>query len=206
MLREIYNSGNWVNHSRYTYTYDASGNETQNERENWVSSAWTKTVRYTYQFNTGNRKLTESQFSWINNNWAIQSKQSWTYNSYNQKTTFLYEQTGSSALENYLREFYYYEDYNDDGPTGIIEDKAAKSSCYPNPFTTNTYIDFTLNKPDFLRIRITDMEGRVVYNNSGNYPAGSNGFLWKAERVDSGVYFYEIKGAEAFASGKIVKQ
>ncbi len=205
MLREIFNLGSWANHSKYAYSYDANNNETQSDRQSWVSGAWVNTVRLSHQFDNNSNVLSESQYTWTNNVWSISYKKSWDYNLANQKTTYTYELGNSGTLGNYLREFYYYEGYNDQ-PNSVTDLQSIKNSCYPNPFIRNTIIDFTLLSDEQLKININDINGRVVHHTEGNYPAGTNSILWQAENIVSGVYFYEIKGSSSYAKGKVAKQ
>jgi hypothetical protein len=65
---------------------------------------------------------------------------------------------------------------------------------YPNPFNPRTQISYTIDKPGFVEIAVTDILGRQVaqlvkeQKNVGKYKT-----FWDASGVASGVYFYSLK-------------
>lgn len=64
---------------------------------------------------------------------------------------------------------------------------------YPNPFNSSTTIDYSINKPGFVKLIIYDVLGQEVqtivneYKNVGNYKASFN-----ASNLSSGIYFYRF--------------
>jgi len=83
---------------------------------------------------------------------------------------------------------------------------------YPNPFSDETKIEFSIQKPEKLHFLIHNDKGQLVrrwdYNNP--VPLGKYQIRWDGKnatgvKLASGVYFYSIKGEDGMLkSGKIV--
>ncbi|HRE39850.1 MAG TPA: T9SS type A sorting domain-containing protein [Ignavibacteria bacterium] len=64
---------------------------------------------------------------------------------------------------------------------------------YPNPFNPYTNIEFNLNKPGFVNLKIYDLNGKEIsellnqFKPSGNYKLNFN-----SESLTSGMYFYKL--------------
>ncbi len=64
---------------------------------------------------------------------------------------------------------------------------------YPNPVSSNTTINFKINQPQTVSIRVTDLLGRVVFNPPAEqYPAGENKIMFNAENMNDGLYVVEV--------------
>jgi hypothetical protein len=84
--------------------------------------------------------------------------------------------------------------------TGVEESKAELPESielyqnFPNPFNPATTIAFSLPNSEYISLRIYDTLGREVkivfsgYLNAGNYS-----FVFDAENISSGIYFYVLK-------------
>lgn len=72
------------------------------------------------------------------------------------------------------------------------------ADCYPNPFNSNTNIEFTIAKPGFVSLDIYDIMGRKVINlfdhftNTGSYQVTWDGKSIDGKPLSSGVYFYRL--------------
>jgi hypothetical protein len=71
---------------------------------------------------------------------------------------------------------------------------------YPNPFNPETTIEFTLPRPEKVRVIIYDMRGNLVrtlldgaQKSPGQYRLNWNGLDDRGKPVSSGVYFYRIQ-------------
>ncbi len=63
----------------------------------------------------------------------------------------------------------------------------------PNPFSANTTITFTLPTKSDITLNITDVNGRVIREWSGNYPAGQNNIVLNRDELpQSGIYMYHL--------------
>ena len=74
-----------------------------------------------------------------------------------------------------------------------IPDKYALSENYPNPFNASTMIQYDLPASSEVTIDIYDILGRMVVSYSrGQQPAGKYQFIWKADDLSTGTYFYKL--------------
>ena len=78
--------------------------------------------------------------------------------------------------------------------TEFINSSSIKlNQNYPNPFSLNTSITYSLSIPAHISIRIYDSNGKIVqtlvdkYQNSGSYS-----FLYYPKDMKSGLYYYEL--------------
>lgn len=76
---------------------------------------------------------------------------------------------------------------------------------YPNPFNPTTKINYTLNKPGFVKLNIYDVLGRVVktlVNESQN--PGNHEIEFNASSLASGAYIYSISVNNSIISKKMI--
>jgi hypothetical protein len=65
---------------------------------------------------------------------------------------------------------------------------------YPNPFTFETTISYSLSKTTPVELTVYDISGRVVKSLiNKTQPAGNYNVKWKVNDESSGIYFYKIK-------------
>lgn len=96
--------------------------------------------------------------------------------------------------------------------TGIHDRKenATDVSAYPNPFTLNVNITFTLESNARVTLDIYDLTGRKMATLvDGELKPGRHRFAWGAQnkdgqRVQPGVYFYSLKDGEKATAGKLI--
>jgi hypothetical protein len=73
------------------------------------------------------------------------------------------------------------------------EEKDVSVNNYPNPFNPETRIEFGIDKPSFVKIRIFNSLGQEVaelVNEKLN--SGRHSYKWNGSEFSSGVYFYEL--------------
>ena len=82
---------------------------------------------------------------------------------------------------------------------GTSTDFILQTKSYPNPFSRETGITYTLNAPADVRVQIHNVAGRLVRNfemgaqQPGTYSVHWDGTYENGAPVTSGVYFYQIK-------------
>lgn len=64
---------------------------------------------------------------------------------------------------------------------------------YPNPFSGQTTIPFSLPNAAHVRLFVMDAMGHIVYTSEGNYPSGSNSVTIDMGRYSTGIYYYGIE-------------
>ncbi|MEJ2628807.1 MAG: T9SS type A sorting domain-containing protein, partial [bacterium] len=74
---------------------------------------------------------------------------------------------------------------------------------YPNPFNTSTKISYSIQKSDFVTLKVYDILGRELqtlineYQNGGRYSIN-----FDASRLSSGIYFYRLQVGSNFMETK----
>lgn len=65
---------------------------------------------------------------------------------------------------------------------------------YPNPFSSYTYIDFSLPKTENVTIKVYSLTGQLIQTEFfGKLPAGNHSFYFNAESISRGVYLYQLE-------------
>ena len=84
--------------------------------------------------------------------------------------------------------------YNLDGtPTGVFENSIIYSlKIFPNPAYDNLDIYFTMNKFESVIIRVTDIQGRIIYTETKNQQLGSYKTRIDLAGQSNGIYFVYI--------------
>ena len=68
---------------------------------------------------------------------------------------------------------------------------------YPNPFSATTTITFTITQAEDVELTAIDLLGRRVANLvSGIQPPGTHVISFDAQRLESGIYFYQLRAGE----------
>lgn len=83
------------------------------------------------------------------------------------------------------------------GITNITQEKIlyqfSLKGNYPNPFNPETKILFTSGKNCIFVLKIYDINGKYVYKTSKYCNAGENEFIFRADNLASGTYFYSLE-------------
>ena len=67
-------------------------------------------------------------------------------------------------------------------------------SVFPNPFTSNTTIEFYLPNPDFVTLSIYDITGKHLKTIlSKKLSKGDHKINWNAEGLNEGIYFIRLE-------------
>lgn len=76
----------------------------------------------------------------------------------------------------------------------LIPERFTLGRNYPNPFTLETTIPFSLAKPQNITLEVIDVLGRVVQTLLDEQrPAGNGTVTFSANHLTSGVYFYRLR-------------
>ena len=94
---------------------------------------------------------------------------------------------------------YYFTKRSRSGTTNVGNDRNnipkdfALLQNYPNPFNPTTNIVYRLSEESNVEIEIYNVLGKIVESaNIGKNKAGTHNYLFKANNISSGIYFYRI--------------
>ncbi|MEN8226467.1 MAG: lamin tail domain-containing protein, partial [Bacteroidota bacterium] len=80
-----------------------------------------------------------------------------------------------------------------------VDENASISQNYPNPFSNETNIEFSLENPDRVTIEIFNVRGTLVSTLiDGNYTQGTHTVKWDATGMPAGFYFYTLQTSVSF--------
>ncbi|MFT6782843.1 MAG: putative repeat protein (TIGR01451 family) [Saprospiraceae bacterium] len=91
-----------------------------------------------------------------------------------------------------------------DGYEDIVSFSVAQNN--PNPWSTHTQIDVFMKQASDVTVKVFDVTGRIVHNNTQSLIVGKNTIELDNEKVNkAGVYFYEISTNTQSAQYKMIK-
>jgi len=92
--------------------------------------------------------------------------------------------------------------------TGIknISTSALKTTNFPNPYTTETTIEYSIEKPcTNIILKVFAAMGQIIFTqNMGDLPPGKYQYLFK-QGISSGAYYYTISSDEGTITRKMLK-
>jgi len=92
----------------------------------------------------------------------------------------------------------------------LMPKKISLSANYPNPFNPSTKIEFSINKPGLVTVKIFDVMGREIQTLvNGYFQPGTNIISWNGKnhsgkRVGAGLYIYQLETYQTRISKKMV--
>jgi len=115
-------------------------------------------------------------------------------------------------MKNYL-EFFGLADYITNIPeTAATQDLDAKTGNFPNPFSNQTEIRFSVIESSDVEIKIYDIFGKTISQplNGEHFDKGDYAIKWfskdgQNKSVPAGIYFYQIRVGETITTGKMIK-
>lgn len=222
----------WDNDFRYVYSYDANGNEITYRSDDWVAGSWVFLNKNTQTYNANNLVVNYLSQNWDNvgSAWINDSQSNYTYDANGNNTSYISQNwnSGTSTWVNSYRSEYTYDannnrtqykesswnsgtsswDYSYRGDyfwsvyetTNLSDLNKPRFTVFPNPSNGLIQVDF--NDGHFDRILITDMSGKVVYNQKA-FP----GETINVRQFGSGLYTVQLFDAEGVVgSSKITVQ
>ena len=84
-----------------------------------------------------------------------------------------------------------------------IKNVAFISQNFPNPFSTETTIQFKLEERDQVMIKVFDIRGTLItVLADGNYDRGNHAIRWDASDFPAGYYYYSLQTSTAVITKK----
>ena len=93
--------------------------------------------------------------------------------------------------------------HSSEKPT-IIETDNISINVYPNPLSTATTFQYTLQQASPVQIIVYNHFGKQVDVISNYQFSGKQNVIWRSNGLPSGIYYFTIKAGEYMTSGKIM--
>lgn len=179
-------SGEWVNKSRTTKTYNESGTLTQELYQAWQNEEWVDKRRCDYTLdNYGN--CTEGMWKdYVNGEWIDSESNNTLFVQYNNGASIL-----SESVQSYQAKYSYQVE-------GIDESLSYQAEAFPNPGTNQLTIQ---TDAPFAEVLVYDLMGRQVYNQT----ISETTTRINTESWPSGVYLWKTYNSSSTQCGKWVK-
>jgi photosystem II stability/assembly factor-like uncharacterized protein len=104
--------------------------------------------------------------------------------------------------------FLYRAKLSDLGITNVAETQSKEQSftLFPNPAVNEIKFQYTLNKADYVSIKIKDILGNEVANvlDYSAQPGGSSSYIYNCSHLSSGVYFVTMRTTDYIETKKIM--
>ena len=91
-----------------------------------------------------------------------------------------------------------------EGTPTVNEEKFVLEQNYPNPFSSQTTIPFTLPADANIRFFVMDATGHMVFSRNGFYHAGENTITLDMESFSAGIYYYGIETPDGRLMRKMI--
>lgn len=85
----------------------------------------------------------------------------------------------------------------------VHQQAAITASIYPNPANEYTNVLFTLARSQKLNVFITDIMGKILYQQQDNYNAGDNKLMLRVSGLAMGTYLVNLVGEDGKATMKL---
>lgn len=194
----------WENNARNLYQYNSNKDMTSEIFQNWNGTEWVNSFSYQYSFDAQFRLIDRSYLNWNGSELVFNERTLYEYNDFNQYT-LVEDQYHTTEWVSHSRKKYYYENY-DDGTVGIENQlNISNLKNYPNPFKTNTIIEFVIDQPEVLSVSVYDLNGRKVKESAQYFPSGQNQFLIDLSNNNPGIYLLNISGNGLKHNSKLIK-
>jgi Secretion system C-terminal sorting domain/Concanavalin A-like lectin/glucanases superfamily len=87
----------------------------------------------------------------------------------------------------------------------VAAEAFSLGSPFPNPTQDQVRIDCRLAAPEFVRLGVYDVAGRLIARVAeGNMESGQHAFQWSSEGTGSGIYFLQLEAAGQKRVAKVV--
>jgi hypothetical protein len=118
------------------------------------------------------------------------------------QTTFLYDEPTTTWFYTTSTPWVRMNFAAPDAVEEIVEGNVTVSQNFPNPFTGNTTVNYTLSSNDEVMVEITDVTGKVIeVMNEGVRTAGSHTVTINSNKLAAGTYYYSV----STSNGKVTK-
>jgi hypothetical protein len=210
-------SSDWINMDKTEYEYNSGDMLIKIQEFTWNSTSgeWENDYMDEFSYDSFMNMVMDMQYEWDGSSWIVSGKSEYLYNNDYTANELIYPWyygQASEGLQHMLVEVIDYMGstfdpeskstytYTELNTTGVVEDRMANMSIFPQP--ADETVTFTWNNPDKdMKLMIYASNGQMVIEKS----------ISQNEKVDlssttSGIYFYRLVATdrnEIIYSGKL---
>jgi hypothetical protein len=97
------------------------------------------------------------------------------------------------------------DEFTEPGEPETVPAAFLTATTYPNPFNSQTTIEYTLAEPVEVTISVFNSVGQQVMRQiEGPQPAGTHTFVFDASDLTTGTYFYRVETGPSTVAGKML--
>lgn len=206
-----YQLSGFTKNYRTQFSWDNNGNRIGYISQTGVNNVWVNNSKSDEQYDNLNRKTEQilQQFNTQQNSWINSFRYSYTYAN---DSSLVTEQTAlwsNQNWNNYYLTKWFFEPLGN--PSSVYNDYIRTPEAYPNPFISNTIIEFETPLNTEVQVQITDLNGRVVYQQKTFTISGNNHILWdgtdnKGNALPGGIYIVQFTEKTFNQTFKLIKQ
>jgi len=87
----------------------------------------------------------------------------------------------------------------------FLPEQTQLGNAYPNPFNPTTVIPVSMERPDFVTLKVYDLTGRAIKTlHQGTLLGGTHRFVFYASELSSGIYVYTLSTSTGVETKKMV--
>jgi len=208
------NPTQWNSYDKEEYLNDNNGNVIDKKRFYWdvTINDWTLYENWLNEYDSNNRLVEEVHIQMNNNTNQLENfrRQAYTYAPDSSKVTYQFSNWGNATWDIVYEEETLFE-LVQQLPSSVENSILKNVVSYPNPFATNTIIEFESQQASVATIQIADYTGRIVLESQQMVLSGKNSFLWNAvdkngTALTSGMYFLKLNSNNQSFHTKLLKQ
>jgi hypothetical protein len=182
----------WKNVKIYLKAYQENA-MTEKIYKEWIGSEWLNISRNLYSI--ANDTVSEDIFQvWSDPDWVNDKLHSYTYDMNKCRTEDLHSRWNGSVWVWWERELYFWSAATSVDPLKTENTPIILPTCYPNPFTFNTSIRYTLPNEGHITIIISNSSGKIIQTLvNENQAPGHYDVMFIPHKIPAGVYFYSLQ-------------
>jgi hypothetical protein len=202
-LLQMWENDTWINENKHTYIYDTNQNLIEMLDKQWENDTWINNSKETYGYDTNGNLIEELHQWWENETWVNDEKGTYTYDTNNNLIEELYQRWENETwiiVEKWTNTYEQYVGIDDGSEKVDLTPAKFTLSNYPNPFNSQTIIQFELPQASTVSLNIYNLRGELIksLSNEQTWAAGYHSLIWDGtdnqnRPVSSGVYLYQIR-------------
>lgn len=193
----------WKNVKVYLKTY-ADSSISEKVYKEWIGDEWLNISRNVYAY--ANDTIAEDLFQvWSDPYWVNDNLHSYSYDMNKCRTEDIHSKWNGDTWIWWERELYFWSTVTSVDPFNTENVPMILLTSFPNPFTLNTTISYTLPDEGYVTIKIFNSSGKIIQSLvNENQPPGHYNLMFIPHNMPTGVYFYTLQSGNFTVAKKMI--